>query len=148
MGAAARANQQRRRMKRVLTFDGGADSGRICAAILMALRFGRNHVQQAPGKAILRQERDIKRALAAITEPDPDKVADLLCQKCGHLVMPRDAVARRLKEGGGSVVLTQADIELISERVDKGMWTGDSAEDLADTLDFLSAAPEAPKADA
>ncbi len=129
-------------MRRILTFDGGPDSRRICGAILTALRFGRNLQQQAPGKAVLRQERDIKRALAAITEPDPDKGSDLRCQKCDHLVMVRDTVARRLVAAGGSVTLSQADIELVLDRIDKGPWSGDAADDMADALDFLSAAPE------
>ncbi len=130
-------------MKRLLVFDGGDESKRICVALLMSLRFGRSLTQTAPGKAVLRQERDIKRAFAVVTEPDPEKANDLLCQKCAHKVMERDPVARRLLSGGGTVELIDADVELLTERIDKGPWTGDVSEDMADALDFLVRAPEA-----
>lgn len=108
---------------------------------LTALRFGRSLDHSAPGKQVLRTERNIWRKMKEIGEPDPQKSNDLHCPKCGELVMQGDKKNYRLKEGGGAVTLEQEEVELLMDRIDKGPWTGDAAEDMADTLDFLSAAP-------
>jgi hypothetical protein len=116
-------------MKRVLTFEPTDAHRRIFQAIYGAMRFGRQMATQAPGKQVLRQERDIFRALEAVS------VADA-----------KDPKARELALFGGSVALTQEQIELIVERIDKGPWGGDAACDMADALDFIGAAPEQQKA--
>ena len=137
-------------MKRVLVFESSEDGDRIYQALILALRFGRNQQQQPPGKDVLRRERDITRALHAVGEPDPVKSDDLRCPQCQRVVMTRDAKSYRLHRNGAgpagaTVTLTQADVELLQERIDKGPWTGDGAVDMADALDFLGKAPEPPQ---
>lgn len=134
-------------MKRELVFAATEDADRIYGALVTALRFGRQLQQQAPGKDVLRRERDALRVLQRIGEPDPTKADDLRCPQCQRVVMLRDAKSLRLRRNGdgiegGRIVLAQAEIELLQERIDKGPWTGDASTDMADALDFLSGAPE------
>lgn len=117
----------------------------IYAALIRALRFGRMLIQTAPGRDVIRRERDTLRALQTIGEPDPTQREDVTCPKCGAVAMQRDPKAYRLLPEGGTVVLDQAQIELLQERIDKGPWTGDGAIEMADALDRIGAAPEVPR---
>ena len=112
-------------------------------ALYFALQRGRHLQQVAPGIETMRKERRAERALRAISEPDPLKSADLLCPKCGSLVMPRDPQDRRLLLGGGVVVLESEDIEMLKERIDKGPWLGvDVSVKMVDAYTFLCDAKE------
>lgn len=125
-------------MKRELTFE--ADHGKLFESLHLALRLGRSNQQSAPGKATLRAERDIYRTFEAISMPDPKK-QEIRCT-CGRVVFEQDTKARVLRPDGGTVVLTQAEVELLQDRIDKGFWSGDTGFDMADALDFLGTARE------
>ncbi len=129
--------------KKILTFDGSnEDHKRIYTAIHLAIRFGRATEQKAPGKAVLRRERDIRKSIEAIGVADPEKSGDLKCPGCSRVVMEKDTPARILRPEGGTITWSPEEVELITERIDKGAWTGDMSIDLADALDFLTMAPE------
>ena len=132
-------------MKRTLTFSLNGDQHGSAAyeALYTALRFGRSLQQSAPGRDVLRRERDVLRALQKIGEPDPAKTDDLRCPQCQRVVMTRDSKAYRLARDC-ELILSQAEIELLQERIDKGPWTGDAAMAMADALAFLGSAPGLP----
>lgn len=129
-------------MKKVLNFDGGETSKTVYRSLHDAIRFGRNHLQTAPGRDVLRRERDVRRSLESIGVQDPERAGDVVCGGCGRTVLPKETQARVLKEGGGSITIDQAELELLVERIDKGLWAGDGALGMADALDFLSDAKE------
>ncbi len=129
---------------KILTFEGGnADHVRTFETLHQAMRFGRNHQQSSPGKEIMRRERDVRRKLEAVGTKKTFK-----CPNCQHDIITPDNAAFTLTAEGGRVTLNAAEIELLQERIDKGVWNGDGAVDMADAYDFLvmAQAPPAPAA--
>ena len=121
-------------MIRVLTFDGDNPMHRTAFRFLFdAMRYGRRQDQAPPGIDVLRKERRIFRALEAVSEPDPEAVKTDPLTKVRHLTST-----------GGVVSLAQGDYETLKTYLEtKVPWLSEAACDVADTADFLSAAPEA-----
>ena len=114
-------------MTRQLTFDPATAAARF--TILYAAFAGGVNPQQARGIEILRREGHLMGALHGISEDTDDR------DQAGRKV-------RRWKDGAMTVVLEQAEIELLRVRIETVVWLPEKAAEVVETYDWLGTGVE------
>ena len=117
-------------MEKVITFDASKDTDRRLFETLWDGVILGGSRGEAKTKQELRHWAVIQRKLKAIGEVTSDY---------NHNERPLDPLV--LTPGTHTITLEQGDIEDIEKRLEKFPWPGSKEIDVADLLDFLSAAP-------
>ena len=118
-------------MQKTLSFDDDAIGKRRFAYLYASMILGGSK-GQTQAKDELRREAGIQIKLETISDVVPEDKVDLRY---------RPATTRDLKPGGGAVVLTVAEIEVVEKLMGLVTWGAIQKIPVADLYDFLSSAP-------